>query len=119
MAQGAQSGELLLIATPIGNLADLTRRAADALAGLDLLLCEDTRITARLIGHLGLRVPLRAYHDHNADRQRPAVLAALAVLTVLAAPTVPRRWFSAASARRRRPPSPARGWPVCGALSAA
>ena len=78
MAQGAQSGELLLIATPIGNLADLTRRAADALAGLDLLLCEDTRITARLIGHLGLRVPLRAYHDHNADRQRPAVLAALA-----------------------------------------
>ena len=78
MAQGAQSGELLLIATPIGNLADLTRRAADVLAGLDLLLCEDTRITARLIGHLGLRVPLRAYHDHNADRQRPAVLAALA-----------------------------------------
>ena len=78
MAQGAHSGELLLIATPIGNLGDLTQRAAEALAGLDLLLCEDTRVTARLVSHLGLRVPLRAYHDHNADRQRPAVLAALA-----------------------------------------
>ena len=78
MAQGTHSGELLLIATPIGNLGDLTQRAAESLARLDLLLCEDTRVTARLIGHLGLRVPLRAYHDHTADRQRPAVLAALA-----------------------------------------
>ena len=77
MADDSKRGGLLLIATPIGNLADVTARAAGALATLDLLLCEDTRVTARLLGHLDVQPAVRPYHDHNADRQRPDIIARL------------------------------------------
>ncbi|WP_142849058.1 16S rRNA (cytidine(1402)-2'-O)-methyltransferase [Telmatospirillum sp. J64-1] len=65
---------LYLVATPIGNIRDITLRALDVLAGADLVACEDTRVTAKLLGLLGLKAPLFAYHDHNADRAGPALL---------------------------------------------
>ncbi len=68
---------LHLVATPIGNLGDITLRALWVLRSVDRILCEDTRVTARLLAHFGIGTPLQAYHDHNAERVRPAVLAAL------------------------------------------
>jgi 16S rRNA (cytidine1402-2'-O)-methyltransferase len=68
---------LHLVATPIGNLGDITLRALWVLRSVDRILCEDTRVTARLLAHYGIDKPLDPYHDHNADRVRPAVLAAL------------------------------------------
>lgn len=72
------------MATPIGNLGDLSPRAAATLATAGLVLCEDTRVTRKLLHHLGLRRALRAYHDHNAAEVRPRVLAALAAGTDVA-----------------------------------
>src|SRR5580693_7857587 len=68
---------LHLVATPIGNLGDITLRALWVLRGVDRILCEDTRVTGRLLARFGIATPLNAYHDHNADRVRPLVLAAL------------------------------------------
>ncbi len=69
---------LYLVATPIGNLGDITLRALATLAGADVIACEDTRVTSVLLRHFGIRAQLVAYHDHNAARQRPRLLAALA-----------------------------------------
>lgn len=69
---------LYIVSTPIGNLGDITLRALETLAAVDMIACEDTRITATLTGRFGLKVPLLAYHEHNAARQRPRLLAALA-----------------------------------------
>jgi 16S rRNA (cytidine1402-2'-O)-methyltransferase len=66
---------LYIVATPIGNLSDLSPRAASVLSSADLLAVEDSRVTARLLGHLGIRRPMTAYHDHNADRVRPELIA--------------------------------------------
>ena len=68
---------LHLVATPIGNLGDVTLRALWVLRNADRILCEDTRVTARLFSRFGITTPLSPYHDHNADRVRPAVLEAL------------------------------------------
>src|SRR5882762_3876861 len=68
---------LHLVATPIGNLGDVTLRALWVLRNVDCILCEDTRVTGRLLARFGIDTPLDAYHDHNADRVRPAVLEAL------------------------------------------
>ncbi len=68
---------LHLVATPIGNLGDITLRALWVLRNVDRILCEDTRVTTRLLARYGIDKPLDAYHDHNADRVRPAVIAAL------------------------------------------
>jgi 16S rRNA (cytidine1402-2'-O)-methyltransferase len=68
---------LYLVATPIGNLEDVTRRAERVLATADLVACEDRRVTSRLLRHLGLRRPLDLYHEHNAERVRPGLLARL------------------------------------------
>ena len=68
---------LALVATPIGNLADLSSRAAQTLRTAALVLCEDTRTTARLLRHLGINPPCWALHEHNEDAQIPAVLARL------------------------------------------
>jgi 16S rRNA (cytidine1402-2'-O)-methyltransferase len=65
---------LHLVATPIGNLGDMTLRGLWVLRNVDRILCEDTRVTARLLARFGIDTPLSAYHDHNADRVRPAVL---------------------------------------------
>ena len=69
---------LYLVATPIGNLRDITLRALDVLAAADLVLAEDTRITGRLLSAYGLSKPLERYDDHAGERTRPRVLAALA-----------------------------------------
>lgn len=69
---------LHLVATPIGNLGDITLRALQTLAGVDLIACEDTRITHRLTERYGIRARLTPYHDHNAAQARPKLLERLA-----------------------------------------
>ena len=69
---------LYVVATPIGNLGDITLRALDTLRGADLIACEDTRVTARLLARHGITAPTTAYHDHNAARVRPRLLARIA-----------------------------------------
>ncbi|MEQ1649965.1 MAG: 16S rRNA (cytidine(1402)-2'-O)-methyltransferase [Hyphomicrobiaceae bacterium] len=69
---------LHIVATPIGNLADITLRAIATLANADVIYCEDTRHSRTLAAHFGIKTPLRAYHEHNADAARPEILAALA-----------------------------------------
>ena len=69
---------LYIVATPIGNLSDLSPRAADTLARADVLAVEDSRVTAKLLHHIGARRPMIAYHDHNADRIRPDLIARMA-----------------------------------------
>ncbi|WP_408884876.1 16S rRNA (cytidine(1402)-2'-O)-methyltransferase [Komagataeibacter medellinensis] len=70
-------GELVLVATPIGNLGDISRRAIETLQASDLILCEDTRTSARLLREYGIHTRTRPLHDHNEDRQIPALLHAL------------------------------------------
>ncbi|MBN9048733.1 MAG: 16S rRNA (cytidine(1402)-2'-O)-methyltransferase [Rhizobiales bacterium] len=74
----ALTGGLYLVATPIGNLRDITLRALETLAAADVIACEDTRITRRLTDHYGIAVPLTPYHEHNAQEARPALLRQLA-----------------------------------------
>ncbi len=69
---------LYLVATPIGHLGDITLRALAVLAAADRLYCEDTRHSRKLLDRYSLRPSLRAYHEHNADEARPAILAELA-----------------------------------------
>ena len=69
---------LYIVATPIGNLGDLTARAAAVLAAADLLAVEDSRVTAKLLSHIGVKRPMTPYHDHNAERVRPGLIARLA-----------------------------------------
>jgi 16S rRNA (cytidine1402-2'-O)-methyltransferase len=83
-AAAALDPGLYLVATPIGNLADLSARARTVLAAADRILCEDTRVTGKLLHHLGLDKPLVAYHEHNAEKRRPGLLAELARGAVLA-----------------------------------
>ncbi len=66
---------LYIVATPIGNLSDMSPRAADMLRNADVIAVEDSRVTAKLLAHLGIKRPMIAYHDHNADRVRPDLLA--------------------------------------------
>jgi len=69
---------LYIVATPIGNLSDLSPRSASVLAEADLIAVEDSRVTAKLLAHIGVRKPMIAYHDHNADRVRPGLVARMA-----------------------------------------
>ena len=69
---------LYVVATPIGNLRDITLRALEILAACDLVACEDTRVTRKLFEHYSLAAPLIAYHDHNAETARPRILDKLA-----------------------------------------
>lgn len=69
---------LYIVATPIGNLGDLTPRAAEVLSRADVLAVEDSRVTAKLLHHIGVRRPMIPYHDHNADRVRPELIARMA-----------------------------------------
>lgn len=65
---------LYIVATPIGNLSDLSPRAADVLARADWIAVEDSRVTAKLLHHIGVKRPMTPYHDHNAERVRPQLL---------------------------------------------
>src|SRR3954463_14255374 len=69
---------LHLVATPIGNLGDITLRGLQTLAGVDLIACEDTRITRRLMERYGIATRLTPYHEHNAAAARPKLLQQLA-----------------------------------------
>lgn len=73
---------LYIVATPIGNLGDLSPRAADTLARADLVAVEDSRVTAKLLRHIGVRTPMQPYHDHNADQVRPDLIARMATQAV-------------------------------------
>lgn len=69
---------LYIVATPIGNLGDLSPRAADILSRASLIAVEDSRVTARLLHHIGVKRPMQPYHDHNADAVRPGLIARMA-----------------------------------------
>ena len=69
---------LHLVATPIGNLRDITLRALETLAAADVIACEDTRVTRKLLDHYGITAPLTPYHEHNAAAERPKLLERLA-----------------------------------------
>ena len=66
------------MATPIGNLGDITLRALETLAGVDIIACEDTRITRRLLERFSITATLKQYHEHNAAMARPKILERLA-----------------------------------------
>jgi 16S rRNA (cytidine1402-2'-O)-methyltransferase len=78
LAQPLPAG-LYLVATPIGNLGDITLRALATLARSEVIYCEDTRHSATLLAHYAIRSSTRPYHEHNAQRERPRILGELAV----------------------------------------
>jgi 16S rRNA (cytidine1402-2'-O)-methyltransferase len=73
----ALPGGLYVVATPIGNLRDITLRGLEVLAAADLIACEDTRVTRKLLDQFGIATTLTPYHDHNATQARPKLLARL------------------------------------------
>jgi 16S rRNA (cytidine1402-2'-O)-methyltransferase len=77
LPQGGLAPGLYLVATPIGNLADITLRALAVLRGADRVFCEDTRVTAKLLSKYAIAKSLDTYHDHNAEQVRPVILTAL------------------------------------------
>lgn len=101
-------GHLYVVATPIGNLADLTERARAILGAVDLIACEDTRTTGSLLQRLGLRKELVAYHEHNeteaADRLAEAISLgrSVAVVTDAGTPALSDPGFRVVRACRRR-----------------
>lgn len=103
-----QPGHLYVVATPIGNLADLTERARAILAGVDHIACEDTRTTGAMLGRLGLRKELSAYHEHNeteAAESLAGLLAAgksVAVVSDAGTPGLSDPGFRVVRACRRR-----------------
>lgn len=70
-------GTLYLVPTPIGNLSDMTRRAAEILRDADIVACEDTRHTRILLSHLGIERPVVSYHEHNKKEAGPRLIEAL------------------------------------------
>jgi 16S rRNA (cytidine1402-2'-O)-methyltransferase len=73
---------LYIVATPIGNLGDMTSRARETLRHVDLILAEDKRVTAKLLAHIGAKAPMTAYHDHSDDNLRLRLLADLTTKSV-------------------------------------
>jgi 16S rRNA (cytidine1402-2'-O)-methyltransferase len=104
----AQPGHLYVVATPIGNLADLTDRARAILAGVDVVACEDTRTTGMLLNRLGLQKTLSPYHEHNeieaADRLAEQLGAgkSVAVVSDAGTPALSDPGFRLVRACRRR-----------------
>ena len=76
--KGRLPAGLYIVATPIGNLGDMSARAIATLRDADLIACEDTRVTGGLKMHFDIPTPMTPYHDHNADRVRPELLARIA-----------------------------------------
>ena len=95
------AGALFVVATPIGNLADITLRALDALRDADLILAEDTRRARVLLRHHGIGAKLQSFHSHNESAQLEKVLAKLAARRAHRADQ--RRRHAASQRPRRRP----------------
>lgn len=68
------AGKLVIVGTPIGNLSDMSPRAIDALHAVDLILCEDTRHTRKLLTHFGIQTPAESYHEHNEEEKAPQLV---------------------------------------------
>jgi 16S rRNA (cytidine1402-2'-O)-methyltransferase len=73
---------LYIVATPIGNLSDLSPRAAETLRGAELILAEDKRVTAKLLAHASAKAPMATYHDHSSEEDRQRALDAIATKAV-------------------------------------
>jgi 16S rRNA (cytidine1402-2'-O)-methyltransferase len=73
---------LYIVATPIGNLGDMTSRATETLRQVDYILAEDKRVSAKLLAHIGAKAPMTAYHDHSDDKLRDRILGDLATKAV-------------------------------------
>ena len=73
-----RTGELYLVATPVGNLKDITLRALEVLESVDRIACEDTRTSGVLLKHYGIKTPMKAYHTHNEAEATEALVAELA-----------------------------------------
>lgn len=73
---------LYIVATPIGNLGDLSRRASDILAKADVIAVEDSRVTAKLLHHIGVKRPMIPYHDHSTESVRAGLIARMATEAV-------------------------------------
>jgi len=73
---------LYIVATPIGNLGDMTSRATETLRRADLILAEDKRVTAKLLAHIGAKAPMMAYHDHSDEKLRQRILGDLSSKSV-------------------------------------
>lgn len=68
------TGILYLVPTPIGNLGDVSRRCAETLEAADFIAAEDTRVSLKLLNHLGIKKPLVSYHEHNKKESGPRIL---------------------------------------------
>ncbi|MEM9468914.1 MAG: 16S rRNA (cytidine(1402)-2'-O)-methyltransferase [Pseudomonadota bacterium] len=75
--KGDLKAGLYLVATPIGNMRDITFRALDILASVDLIICEDTRVSGKLLSAYGFKKPMQVYNDHSTDEQRETILKAV------------------------------------------
>lgn len=99
---------LYLVATPIGNMADITLRALDILAAADLILCEDTRVSGKLLSYYGLDKKLLSYHDHTAGQKRDDIInklltgARIALISDAGTPLVSDPGFKLVQACRAR-----------------
>lgn len=71
------AGGLYIVATPIGNLGDITIRGLEILSSADLIACEDTRVTGKLLNAFGIKTKMIPYHEHNAEKQTPKIIEAL------------------------------------------
>ena len=69
-----KNGKLFIVATPIGNLADITLRAIETLKSVDYVVCEDSRVTNKLLKHLNIKKPLYVYNDHSDEKFRIKIL---------------------------------------------
>jgi 16S rRNA (cytidine1402-2'-O)-methyltransferase len=77
VSESTTTGVLYVVATPIGNLGDMTPRAREVLGDVDLIACEDTRHSRPLLRHFGIDRPVTAYHEHNEAEQTPRLIARL------------------------------------------
>ena len=97
------AGTLYLVATPIGNLGDLSPRGADTLAQVDFIAAEDTRVTVKLLNHLGLKKPMVSYHRHSGQGRSDELVARLLggedCALVTDAGTRGRSWWPSAPSR--------------------
>jgi len=123
-----QTGILYVVATPIGNLGDMSPRACQILTEVDLIACEDTRHSRPLLQHFGIATPVTAYHEHNESVQSPKLLdrlaagASIALISDAGTPLVSDPGYvlvrDARAAAIRVVPVPGPSAPIC-ALSAA